>query len=128
MNRTLIHTAEAPEPVGPYQQAVRCNELVFTAGQIPVAPADGHLPEGIEAQTRQALDNLMAVLRAAGSGADRVLKTTVYMIDLQEFPVMNRVYGGYFPEANAPARSTVQVSALPKGARIEIEAIATTGK
>lgn len=124
MTRDIIATENAPGAVGPYSQAIRTDQFVFTAGQIPLDPATGILVEGsIEDQTRRVLDNVRAVLEAAGTGLGSVVKMTVFMTDLGDFKRMNAIYAGYFPEA-PPARSAVQVSALPLGADIEIEAIA----
>jgi 2-iminobutanoate/2-iminopropanoate deaminase len=124
MTREIIATDRAPGAVGPYSQAVRTDHLVFTAGQVPLDPATRALVEGpIEDQTRRVLDNIRAVLEAAGSGLDRVVKMTVFMTDLGDFKRMNAVYAEYFPTA-PPARSAVQVGALPLGAVIEMEAIA----
>ena len=126
MTRDIIATEKAPGAVGPYSQAVRTDQLIFTAGQIPLDPTTGKLVEGpIEDQTRRVLDNLSAVLEAAGSGLDRVVKMTVFMTDLGNFQRMNAVYAEYFP-ASPPARSAVQVAALPLGADIEMEAVALT--
>ena len=124
MDRTIITTDSAPAAVGPYSQAVRTGNLIFTAGQVALDPATGRVEAvTIEDQTRQVLRNLSAVLEAAGGGLDRVVKTTVFMTDLGEFAAMNAVYAEHFP-GDPPARSTVQVSALPLGVRVEIEAIA----
>ncbi|MGD8440278.1 MAG: RidA family protein [Holophagae bacterium] len=124
MTRDIIATDRAPGAVGPYSQGIRTDQLVFTAGQIPVDPATGQLVGGpIEDQTRRVLDNVRAVLEAGGSGLDRVVKMTVFMTDLGDFKRMNAVYAEYFPDA-PPARSAFQVGALPLGASIEIEAIA----
>jgi 2-iminobutanoate/2-iminopropanoate deaminase len=124
MHRDIIATDKAPAAVGPYSQAVRVGDFVFTAGQIPLDPATGQLVEGgIEVQARQALTNVSAVLEAAGTSLANVVKTTVFLADMGEFKAMNGVYAEFFPEA-PPARSAVQVAALPLGARIEIEAIA----
>jgi 2-iminobutanoate/2-iminopropanoate deaminase len=126
-DRTIVSTEKAPAAVGPYSQAVIANGFVYTAGQIPLDPATGSLVEGdIEAQTRRVLDNVTAVLEAAGSGLDRVVKMTVFMTDLGDFKRMNAVYGEYFT-ASPPARSAFQVGALPLGASIEMEAVALEG-
>ena len=120
-----VETASAPLPVGPYSQAIVHGELVFCSGQFPLDPKTGALITGeIEAQVERVLDNLRAVLEAAGSGMDRVLRTTIYVTDLSLFARVNRVYGRYFPDV-APARATVQVAALPLGALVEIDAIAS---
>ncbi len=124
MNREIVATDKAPGAVGPYSQAVRVGDFVFTAGQIPLDPATGQMVEGgIEAQARQALTNVSAVLEAAGTSLSNVVKTTVFLADMGEFQAMNGVYAEFFPDA-PPARSAVQAAALPLGARIEIEAIA----
>jgi len=122
--RQVIHTETAPKAIGPYSQAVRVGGFVYTAGQVPFNPATGQIVEGgIEVQTRQVLNNVKAILEAAGTSLDRVAKTTVFMTDLSQFQAMNAVYAEFFP-SNPPARSTVQVAALPRGAWIEIETIA----
>lgn len=122
--RRVIATDRAPAAVGPYSQAIRAGRTVHTAGQIPLDPDTGKLVEGdVAAQTRQVLYNLAAVLEAAGSGLDQVLKTTVFLTDMADFGAMNAVYAERFGQA-PPARSTVAVAALPLGARVEIEAIA----
>jgi 2-iminobutanoate/2-iminopropanoate deaminase len=123
-----VHTDAAPKAVGPYSQAVRFSSaeasLVYTAGQVALDPATGKLvPGGVEPETVQVLANLSAVLREAGSGLDHVVKTTVFLADLADFQVMNAIYAEAFG-AHRPARSTVQVAALPLGARVEIEAVA----
>jgi len=124
MTRDIIATDQAPGAVGPYSQGIRTDQFVFTAGQIPLDPATGSLVEGpIEDQTRRVLDNVRAVLQAVGSGLDRVVKMTVFMTDFGDFKRMNAVYAEYFPDA-PPARSAVQVSALPLGVDIEMEAVA----
>jgi 2-iminobutanoate/2-iminopropanoate deaminase len=120
----VIHSDQAPKAIGPYTQARRVGDLIYTAGQLGLDPASGNLVEGgIEAETRQVWANLTAVLEAAGSDLSHVAKTTVFMADLGEFAKMNAVYAEFFPES-APARSTVQVAALPKGGRVEIECVA----
>jgi 2-iminobutanoate/2-iminopropanoate deaminase len=124
METQIIHSDHAPKAIGPYSQAIRVGEMIFSAGQIGLDPANGNLiGGGIEAETRRALQNLSAVLEAAGSSRARVVKTTVFLADLNEFQKMNAVYAEFFP-ANPPARSTVQVARLPKDARVEIEVIA----
>lgn len=120
-----VHTDAAPKAVGPYSQAVRSGELLFLSGQIPLDPATGTMVEGgIEEQTERVLSNLAAVLEAAGGSLASVVKTTVLMTDLGEFSRMNEVYARHFVHDPLPARAAYQVSALPKGARIEIEAVA----
>ena len=127
MNRNVIHSEDAPKAIGPYSQAIRVGDFVYTAGQVPIVPATGDLIAGeIETQTRQALNNLKAVLEAAGSGLDKVVKTTVFLTNLGDFARMNGVYAEFFP-SQPPARSTVQVAALPKGAMVEIECVAVAG-
>jgi 2-iminobutanoate/2-iminopropanoate deaminase len=114
----------APQAIGPYSQAIRCGAWLFASGQVALDPKTGQLvPGGIEAEVHRALENLAAVLRAAGSDPSRVVKTTVFLVDLGEFQAMNAIYARFFGEAR-PARSTVQVAALPRGARFEIDAIA----
>jgi len=124
MSRGVISTPKAPAAVGPYSQAIRVGNLVFTAGQIAIDPAQGRLIEGdVVAQTRQVLTNLSAVLEAAGSALSQVVKTTVFLQDINDFAAMNAVYAEFFPE-KPPARSAVQAAALPLGALVEIEAVA----
>lgn len=126
--RKAIHTDKAPKAVGPYTQAIQTDTLLFTSGQIPLDPASGKLVEGgIEDQTRQVMANLKAVLQAAGSDFDQVVKATVFLADINEFAAFNAVYAQYFP-AEPPARSAFQVAALPLGARVEIEMVALAGK
>ena len=116
----------APGAVGPYSQGVQTDQFIFTAGQIPIDPASGELVGGpIEDQTRRVLENVKAVLEAAGSGLDRVVKMTVFMTHFEDFKRMNAVYAEFFP-SSPPARSAVQVSALPLGVDIEMEAVALT--
>ena len=126
MKREAIRTDKAPKAIGPYEQALKVDGWVFTSGQIPLDPKTGAMVEGgIGAQTRQVLDNLRAVLEAAGTSMSRVVKTTVYMANLADFQKMNEVYAEYFPQ-DKPARSTVGVAALPRGAMIEIDVVAQT--
>ncbi|MCL4530894.1 MAG: RidA family protein [Chloroflexi bacterium] len=122
--KKIIQTEKAPKAIGPYSQAIRSEHLVFTAGQIGLNPASGELVEGgIEAQTHQVLSNLKNVLEAADSGMNYVVKTTAFLKDMNDFAKMNAIYAEFFAE-NPPARSTIAVAALPKGALVEIEAIA----
>ena len=122
--KEIIQTDQAPHAIGPYSQAVKANGFVFASGQIPTDPHTGQfVAGGIAEQTEQVLKNLAAVLEAAGSGLERVVKTTVFLIDMQEFAAMNEVYGKFFNE-EPPARATVEAARLPRDARVEIEAIA----
>jgi reactive intermediate/imine deaminase len=124
MKKDAIATKDAPAAIGPYSQAVRAGDLVFLSGQIPLDPATGQLVEGdITAQTKRVMENLRAVLAAAGCGFADVVRTTIYLVDLGHFGKVNEAYGGCF-EAPFPARATVQVSALPKGAQVEIDMVA----
>ncbi len=124
--KEAVATTAAPAAIGPYSQATVSGQVVYTSGQIPLLP-DGSLLEGdVEAQARQVLENLKAVLTAAGSGLERVLKTTVFLKDMDDFAAMNAVYTEYFSEPY-PARSTVQVGRLPRDVRVEIEAVAERG-
>lgn len=118
-----INANNAPAAVGPYVHAVAAGELIFTSGQLGLIPESGQLPEGVEAQTHQALKNLSAVLEAAGSDFDHVVKTTVFLDDINDFGTVNAVYAEYF-KSEVPARSCVEVAKLPKGGLVEIEAIA----
>jgi len=122
--REIIATSHAPAAVGPYSQAVRIGDFIFSAGQIPLVPETGKLIEGgIEAQTRQVMENLAKVLEAAGTSLENVVKTTIFVTNLGDFATINQVYGSFF-SSNPPARSTVQVAGLPLGANIEIEVVA----
>lgn len=124
MHREIIQTGQAPAAVGPYSQAVKAGGFVFCAGQIPLEPATGELTAAdVALQTERVLENVKAVLAAAGSGLEQVVKTTVFLQDLADFAAMNAVYARFFP-TNPPARSTIQVAGLPKGALVEIEAVA----
>ena len=123
--REIISTDRAPGAIGPYSQAIKTGGMVFCSGQIPTDPATGEfVSDDVVEQTEQVLKNLTAVLEAAGSGLDKVVKTTVFLADMADFAAMNEVYGRYFNE-NKPARATVQAARLPKDARVEIECIAT---
>jgi 2-iminobutanoate/2-iminopropanoate deaminase len=123
MTRTVVSTTTAPAAIGPYSQGVATDTLLFVSGQLPIDPATGIMIEGdIGAKTRRILENLSAIAAAAGTSLDRALKTTVFLTDLGEFKAMNEAYGTFFTEA-PPARSTVQVAALPLGSNIEIECI-----
>jgi 2-iminobutanoate/2-iminopropanoate deaminase len=121
--KNTIATEKAPAAIGPYSQAIDCGALVITSGQIPVDPATGVMPEGITAQTRQSLNNVKAILAQAGLTMDNVVKTTVFLQNMGDFAAMNAVYAEFFTEGSYPARSAVEVAALPKGALVEIEAI-----
>ncbi len=124
MDKRAVITSNAPSPVGPYSQAIIAGDFVFCSGQIPLDPETGTLiVGGVEDETRMVMTALRAVLEAAGSSLDRVVKTTIFLTDLGDFAKVNEVYGSFFGET-PPARSTVQVGALPKGARVEIECIA----
>jgi len=122
--KTIIASEKAPKAVGPYSQAVRVGNLIFLSGQIPLDPLSGHLVEGgIQQQTERVLENIRAVLEAAGLAFENVVKTTVYLKSLTEFVPMNEVYARYFP-SDSPARSTVEVARLPRDVSVEIDAIA----
>ena len=122
--KTIISTSQAPAAIGPYAQAVENNVLVITSGQLPIDPATGAFPEGIQAQTRQSLTNVKAILTEAGTDMDHVLKTTVFLSDMNNFAAMNEVYATFFTEGSYPSRSAVEVARLPKDALVEIEVIA----
>lgn len=125
--REPVNTPRAPKAIGPYSQGIRCGGFLFCSGQIPLDPATGTLVQGgIREQTEQVLRNLEAVLAAGGASLGSVVKTTVYLVDLDDFPAMNEVYGRFFG-GSPPARATVQVSRLPAGARVEIDAVAASG-
>lgn len=126
--KVIIQTDRAPQAIGPYSQAVKANGLIFASGQIPIDPQTGDFVSGgIQEQTEQVLKNLTAVLEAGGSGLHRVVKTTVFLLDMQEFGAMNEVYGRFFKD-EPPARATVQAARLPRDARVEIEVIALAGE
>jgi 2-iminobutanoate/2-iminopropanoate deaminase len=123
--REAVRSEKAPAAIGPYSQAIRSGGFLFCSGQIPLDPVTGKMVEGgIEPQTERVLRNLTAVLEAGGTSLRSVAKTTVYLVDLSDFPAMNKVYGTYFPE-NPPARATIQVAKLPAGALVEIDAVAS---
>lgn len=123
--RKVIFTDKAPLPIGPYSQAVQCGSMLYLSGQIPVDPASGELVESdISLQTEQVFKNIVAVLEAEKVTLEHVVKTTVFLSDFANFAEMNKIYGDYFGETNAPARSTVEVAALPLGSLVEIEVIA----
>lgn len=121
--KKIVSTPNAPAAIGPYSQAVELNGTVYVSGQLPVNPATGTMPDGIEAQTRQSLENIGAILKEVGLGFNDIVKTTVFMADLSMFGAMNAVYAEFFPESK-PARACFQVAALPKAALVEIEAVA----
>ena len=123
MPKTIIHSDKAPAAVGPYSQAISIGGLVFASGQLPIDPLTGTIPAGsIEEQTHNCLKNLRAIAEAAGGGLEHAVKTTIFLVDMQDFKAVNAVYASYF-KPPFPARSTVQVAALPLGADIEIEAV-----
>ena len=123
--REAVSTASAPKAIGPYSQAIRAGSLVFVSGQIPIDPATGNLVEGdIQTQTRRVFDNLGEILKAAGASFEHVVRTTVYLADMNDFAAMNEVYATYFGSP-APARATVQAARLPRDAQVEIDVIAS---
>jgi 2-iminobutanoate/2-iminopropanoate deaminase len=128
MSRKVIQTGDAPKAIGPYSQAIQAGGMLFCSGQIPLDPKTGEMvgASDVKAQARRVMENLGAVLRAGGASFSSVVKTTIYLADLADFATVNEIYGGYFQEA-PPARATVQVAALPKGALVEIDAIAVVG-
>lgn len=125
MNKTIITTDKAPAPLGPYNQAVLVNDTLYLSGQIPLIPSKMELVEGnLEAETKQVMQNLKAVLEAANMGFEHVVKTSIFLNDMNNFAAVNEVYGSYFDHATAPARETVEVANLPKFVRIEISMVA----
>ncbi len=122
--RTIIATEKAPAAIGPYSQANKFGNLVITSGQLPIDMVTGAFPEGIEAQTKASLENVKTILENAGSSMDKVLKTTVFLKDINDFAAMNGVYATFFSEGSYPSRSAIEVARLPKDALVEIEAIA----
>ena len=122
--REIIETAKAPAPIGPYSQAIRANSFVFVSGQIPIDPGTGNIVgEEIAEQTHQVMKNLAAILESAGSNLNKIVKTSIFLTNLDDFARLNQVYGEYVGESR-PARATVQVAKLPRGALVEIEAVA----
>lgn len=126
MNKEVIFTEKAPKAIGPYSQGQKIGNLLFTSGQIPLNPETGELINEIKSATKQSLENVKAILEAGGTSLENVVKTVVYIKDMNDFAMVNEVYGQYFKE-NAPARSCVEVARLPKDALVEIEAIAVIG-
>jgi 2-iminobutanoate/2-iminopropanoate deaminase len=125
--KKIISTSDAPAAIGPYSQAIRAGSTIYCSGQIPLDPKTGQIISGgIDAQTRRVLDNIAALLKAESLGFGNIVKTTIFLTNLSDFQTVNEIYGSYF-KSQPPARSTVQVSALPKGANIEIEVIADAG-
>lgn len=120
--KKVINTQSAPAAIGPYSQAIQVGNMIYTSGQLPINPATGEMAEGIKEQTRQSLLNVQAILKEAGTGLDNVVKTTVFLADMNDFTDMNDVYSEFFAEPY-PARSAVAVKALPKGALVEIEVV-----
>lgn len=126
MTRDVVHTSAAPAAIGPYSQAIRAGRFLFLSGQVGAEPSDGALADGVAAQADRALRNISAVLAEAGSGFDLVVKTTIFLTDIGDFSAVNEVYARYLSPP-FPARSTVAVKALPKGALVEIEMVALVG-
>lgn len=124
MEKKTVYTKDAPEAIGPYSQAIEIGDFIYTSGQLPIDPLTGQMPTTIEEQTEQSLKNVGAILKSKGLNYGNVIKTTVFLKDMNEFQKMNQVYGRYFTE-NYPARSAVEVARLPKDALVEIEVIAT---
>ena len=124
MTKTIISTSEAPTAIGPYSQAVSYGDFVFCSGQVALDPATGELVgDGVGEQAKRCMENLRAVLSAAGTDLDRIVKTTIFLTDMDDFVEVNEVYGGFF-KSDPPARATIAVAGLPKGARVEIECLA----
>lgn len=124
MQKEVISTTNAPAAIGPYSQGIIAGDLIFVSGQLPIVPATGVMPEDIKDQARASLTNIKAILETAGSSMDKIVKTTCFLSDIKYFAEFNEVYAEFFPGQGAPARSAVQVAAIPKGAKCEIEAIA----
>ena len=126
MGKIIINTRNAPAVIGPFNQGIVAGNLLFTSGQLPMHPLTGEVPEGVEAQTIQVMENLKAIIEAAGSGMGNVVKTTVYLQNMSDFATVNAIYARYFPD-KAPARACVAVSGMGKDALVEIDAIALVG-
>lgn len=128
MERTIVSTPNAPKAIGPYSQAVKAGGFVFCSGQIPIDPTTGEIvgASDVRVQAKRVMDNLAAVLAAAGSSFEAVVKTTIFLADMGDFAAVNEIYGGYF-KANPPARATIQVAGLPKASLVEIECVAIAG-
>ena len=124
MEKKIISTDKAPAAIGPYSQAVKAGDIIYTSGMIPVIPQTGEIVEGVEAQARQVLTNVKSLLEASGSGMDKVIKTTVFIKDMNDFAKINAIYAEFFEEGSYPARSCVEVARLPKDVLMEMEAIA----
>ena len=128
MEKKIIKTDNAPAPIGPYNQAVQAGNMLFISGQIALDPKTGELLQGdVQAETKLVMENLKAILTEAGTDFSKVIKTTIFLMDMGQFAKVNEVYGSYFDNATAPARETVQVSGLPKGVKVEISMIALVG-
>ena len=124
MEKKIISTGKAPAAIGPYSQAVKAGDIIYTSGMIPVVPQTGEIVEGVEAQARQVLTNVRSLLEASGSSMDKVIKTTVFIKDMNDFAKINAIYAEFFEEGSYPARSCVEVARLPKDVLMEMEAIA----
>ena len=124
MEKKIISTDKAPAAIGPYSQAVKAGDIIYTSGMIPVIPQTGEIVEGVEAQARQVLTNVRSLLEASGSSMDKVIKTTVFIKDMNDFAKINAIYAEFFEEGSYPARSCVEVARLPKDVLMEMEAIA----
>lgn len=122
--KSIIQTENAPKAIGPYSQAIKCGGLIFLSGQLPVNHETGEMPPTVKEQTQQSLQNVKNILESVGSGMDKIVKTTVFLSDMNNFAAMNEIYAQFFNEGGYPARSAVQVARLPKDALVEIEAIA----
>lgn len=123
MSKSIIRTEQSPAAIGPYNQGIVAGGFLFTSGQLPINPVSGQVASSVEEQTVQVLDNLKAIVEAAGSGMEKVVKCTVYLQNFSDFDVMNKIYATYFP-INSPARATVEVSKMAKNAMVEIDAVA----